>query len=279
MFRLPALLALTLLAGCATTEVTKTYTTSNGTPVTETRKGGAATYGIYTDTVKALAQAHQQERPITIDDACARGDSVCVVAVAGFLAVAAQANAANQHVEVQAPARERDGAEKFRDVALGLTALAVPLANTYQNVVLAKTNRDRDRELYGTFARIVESNNGVTRDLANAAPGIVVSGDYVTGQVGDNITGNGNATAHDTGSANSGTQVAGDLTGRDHNDGAVVGTGNRVGSPSFDNVGNGGSCAGGNGGTGGAGAEGSNGGAGGVGAGGGNCTGNGTDGG
>jgi uncharacterized membrane protein YgcG len=279
MFRLILLCLIVSLSACGTTtEVTRTYQAPNGTPITETRKGSAATYGIYTDAVKAVAQsdavrANNQRTP---EESCARGDSVCGVAVAGFNAVAAMADALGHKLDLQPPARERDGAEKFRDVALGLTAIAVPLTNTYQNIQVSRYNRDQQLAVFGTLERVIQSNNQTTRDVLTAGPTIAVGGDYVTGQVGDNITGDGNAVAHDTGAANSGTTVAGDLTGRDHNDGSVVGDGNRVDSPSFDNVGNGGnggSCAGGSGGTGGAAGEGSNGGAGAAGATGGNCSG------
>jgi hypothetical protein len=277
MFRIAVVALIVLLVGACgtTTEVTRSYQAPNGTPIVETRKGSAATYGIYTDALKAVAasEAIKANNQRTPEESCARGDSVCGVAVAGFNAVAAMADALGHKLDIQPPARERDGAEKFRDVALGLTAIAVPLTNTYQNIVTSKANKDQQIALYGTLERIIQSNNDAATIVAGSGPRIDVGGDYITGQVGDNITGDGNAVAHDTGSANSGTQVGGDLTGRDHNDGSVVGAGNRIDSPSFDNVGNGGSCAGGNGGTGGAAGEGSNGGAGAAGATGGNCSG------
>lgn len=189
------------------------------------------------------------------NDACvqqlAAFKSVTEIATA---AIGGQARGAAQ--PLPAPPRERDWAEKFHDVVIGITPLATGLGNaavTWHQSDNSVKQTAQQYQFYGTAF-------GAMRDVAQSAqPNITVGGDYVTGtqHTGDTVTGDGNATRGSSihngdaiagdGNATHGSQVgdnAGrDQTGGDHQDGSVVGDGNRIESPGpFDNVGNGGDC-------------------------------------
>jgi uncharacterized membrane protein YgcG len=184
-----------------------------------------------------------------------------------FVAQAGQGNGPPPTLAVPPPQRERDMAEKFRDVASASGNVLGVIFNAglawHQSDNAVRTSRQQ----FDFYSHAFDSMAGVA---TAAQPDITVAGDYITGhqQIGDNITGDGNA----TGSARIGDNVGRDNTGGNHADGSINGDNNRVGSPGpYDNSGN---CAAGAGGSGGStGDPGGNGGtgSGGAGAAGGSC--------
>lgn len=147
---------------------------------------------------------------------------------------------------------------------------ALPAVVTaYVGIRQAEIGRDNTQAQYSFLGNAIEALAG---SPALRAPSITVGGDYVPGQIGDNVTGDGNATR----GAQVGDNVGRDQTGGDHIDGSVIGDENRFSSPGpFD-------CTAGSGAPGAAGANGGAGsgptgagGDGGAGGNGGNCAGDG----
>lgn len=145
---------------------------------------------------------------------------------------------------------------------------ALPAVVTgYVGIRQAEIGRDNTQAQYSFLGNAIEALAG---SPAMQAPSITVGGDYVPGQVGDNITGNGNATR----GAQVGDNVGRDQTGGDHIDGSVIGDENRFDSPGPFDCTAGAGASGAAGGTG-SGSMGTTGGAGGSGGAGGNCAGSG----
>lgn len=134
------------------------------------------------------------------------------------------------------------------------------LVTGFVGVRQAEIARDNTAAQYDFLGGAIEALAG---SPALRAPSIAVGGDYVPGQIGDNVTGNGNATR----GAQVGDNVGRDQTGGDHVDGSVIGDHNRFSSPGPFDCTAGAGATGAGGGTTGAG-TGATGGAGGAG---GNC--------
>jgi hypothetical protein len=177
---------------------------------------------------QARAAREQAEQQATITaQAAGCVDDACRVAIAGFAALSARAVAAAAPAALPPAPYERDSAAKFRDVLSGLT----PLASTVVGAAVSWRQSDNSRALseaqYGFLESVVIGTANAAVEIAQAGPRVEVGGDYISGQVGDNTAGNGNATR----GSQIGDNAGGDQIGRDRNDGSVVGDGNRFVSP------------------------------------------------
>jgi hypothetical protein len=105
---------------------------------------------------------------------------------------------------------------------LGATVPA--LVTGYVGIRQAEIARDNTAAQYDFLGGAIDALAG---SPALRAPSITVGGDYVPGQIGDNVTGDGNATR----GAQVGDNVGRDQTGGDHVDGSVIGDDNRFSSP------------------------------------------------
>lgn len=138
---------------------------------------------------------------------CPANDATCIVAIAGFKALAGDDDGAAAS-QIPAPPRERDWAEKLGSVAPLIGTLATAAVSWHQ----LDTSRDVSLSQNSMVTDIVLGTAGAMADVAtNATPSITVHGNY--GDTYDNDT-----------------TVGRDQTGRDHQDGSVVGDGNRIGS-------------------------------------------------
>lgn len=105
-----------------------------------------------------------------------------------------------------------------------LGATLPSLVTGYVGVRQAEIARDNTVAQYDFLGGAIDALAG---SPALRAPSITVGGDYVPGQIGDNVTGDGNATR----GAQVGDNVGRDQTGGDHIDGSVIGDDNRFSSP------------------------------------------------
>lgn len=140
---------------------------------------------------------------------CPANDATCIVAIAGFKALAGDGDGSTTG-QIPAPPRERDWAEKLGSVAPLIGTLATAAVSWHQ----LDTSRDVSLSQNSMVTDIVLGTTGAMADVAtNATPTITVHGNF--GDTYDN---------------DSTTTVGRDQTGRDHQDGSVVGDGNRIGS-------------------------------------------------
>lgn len=197
---------------------------------------------LYAQQVQAI-RADQQARADRLAAQQAQIQSVaakctsdsCAIAVAGFAALAAAQSGQGNAQPLPAPPYERDSSAKAKDWIGALASVAVPLASAAVNWHQADANTKTQIAQYDFLGSLVSSTSSAAVAVAQAGPRIEVGGSYVTGQVGDSIAGDGNATR----ASQVGDYAGRDSVGRDRNDGSVVGDGNRIGSPGpFENVGN-----------------------------------------
>ena len=166
----------------------------------------------YTAYLQAQAAADQRDKVArgSVADAAAscNNDATCVVAVAGFAAMAMQSGSGRP--SVQPYVRQPGAFEKFGLAAIGALA---PLAQAYAAIDAGRNSVDiarigADREVAVTQAWS-QTTTGVAEAFAGLAPStaITVGGDYVTGtqHIGDSI-------GRD---AIDGDQHVGDAVGRD----------------------------------------------------------------
>lgn len=104
-----------------------------------------------------------------------------------------------------------------------LGATVPSLVTGYVGIRQAEIARDNTVAQYDFLGGAIDA---VAGSPALRAPSITVGGDYVPGQIGDNVTGDGNATR----GAQVGDTVGGDQAGRDIVRDSVIGDGNRFGS-------------------------------------------------
>jgi hypothetical protein len=219
--RLFIAITLLMLAGCASTSLTRVYEGPDGRPITETVSGSAASYSIYTEASVRVAEAQSRSAASAPVAACAPGDSVCAVAVAGFGAIAAIQ--ARQPVNLAPPPRERDFGEKARDFLTGAAAIAVPAFGAYTNLRSQEYARDEREYFYDFLGRNAEA-------YAEAGPRITVGGNYGD-TFGDNYTGRDRAetnigddfTGRDRTETNIDIGIGGDNIGRDDNENSFNG--------------------------------------------------------
>lgn len=174
-----------------------------------------------------LAREAAEREVAILEQAASCVDDTCRVAIAGFVAMASQNGNGRAPVSLPAAPYERDAAAKWRDVLTGLT----PLASTVVGGAVSWRQSDNSRAVseaqYGFLESVVLGTADAAVRVAEAGPRVEVGGDYISGQVGDNIAGNGNATR----GSQIGDNAGGDQIGGDRNDGSVVGDGNRFSSP------------------------------------------------
>jgi hypothetical protein len=198
------ILAAIALAGCATTP--------------------DANYSAY---IEANARADQQAaiaHAALADAAACNGDPTCVVSVKAMASMAVQAG--GNRAPIQQHVRQPGAAESItRDIVR-----AVPgVGNVLATIEGIKANRDIAR--YNTDGRVreLEAWGELTGRVADShssrPPSYQIGGDYVTGQVGDNVGRDQIGGNQHLGDWRTGDDVRRDTAGRDQTD---YGTGNRL---------------------------------------------------
>jgi hypothetical protein len=160
--------------------------------------------------------------------ACPVGDGTCVVAVAGFKALAQAGGTAQPAATIPAPPLERDFASKARDLLAGVSPLASALAGA------AVSYRQSDNALRTAEAQygFLSNTVGAMATVAESAqPNISVGGNW------------GDTYGNDyTGGDRTQTDIGGDSIGGDRIADSTIGDGNRADSPDIDDSYNGGDC-------------------------------------
>lgn len=185
----------------------------------------------YESYLDASRQAQQQQALAlgAISDAAAacNGDPACVVAVAGFAALAAQKSGGS---EIRPYVRQASAAER---VGIALVGQIAPLAS----MAVAWHSSDNSRDIaLGQYDFLGGVIGSVASSPALQAPSITVGGDYVPGSqhIGDDISGHvGDAIGRDAigGDQRIGDDIGRDAIGGDRIDGSNIGTDNRIESP------------------------------------------------
>lgn len=191
-----------------------------------TARAPDANYQAYVDAHERAA-VQEQTRTAQIQSAaasCPKDDGgACVVAVAGFAAIATMSAGGKPQLEQYR--REPSAAER---IGLALVGQLGPLAGAAVQWHQADASRDTAREQYRYLDHVLSGAVTGMRDVATSAqPNITVGGNY--GNTQTTTIGPGY-----TGGDRSETNVGRDQTGGNHQDGSVVGNDNRVGSPSDD---------------------------------------------
>lgn len=231
--KLIILLLLAALAGCAATP--------------------DANYDAYLSEVRASRQEKVMERKGIADAAasCA-GDATCVVAVAGFAALAAQSGGQGQQI---APYQRQAGAAERIALATigalpGLGQVFAAIDSGRNAVDIARIGAQRDIGIAGQWSGAITGTAGafagVTSDVANAFAGLPpttqVGGDLISGtqHIGDSIGRDAIGGDQHVGDAIGGDAVGGDqrhgddigrdVIGGDRIADSNIGDDNRIGS-------------------------------------------------
>lgn len=142
----------------------------------------------YTAYLEARQAAQSQEaatlRAISDASASCAGDAACVVAVAGFAALAASNKAGNSHIQTYQ--RQPSAAER---VGLALVGQIAPLASAAVAWRSSDNSRDIALGQFDFLGGAIGALAGSAALTPPAAPSINVGGDYVPGQqhIGDAI--------------------------------------------------------------------------------------------
>jgi hypothetical protein len=233
--RTPAFIMATTLVACA-----MLLTACAGAPRVD------PSYQAYLEATQRSAQQEQLSRTAVADAATAcAGDSTCVVAVAGFAALAVQSGG-QRGASVQPYTRQPSAWERFGVAALqtlpGLGQVFAAVRAGDNNVAIARIGAEREAAVTNAWSA---TTTGVASAFAGLPPSISVGGDYVPGSqhIGDAIGGDRIDGSQHIGDAVGGDRIGrdaigGDAIGGDRIDGSNVGDGNRIGSPGpWDNSG------------------------------------------
>ncbi len=193
-----------------------------------------ARWQAYAQITAASAEAQRQsaaEQSAQFDKlaaACPAGDGTCVVAVAGFKAMAQSGGTAQANNQIPAPPLERDFAAKARDLLAGIS----PLASTLAGAVVSYRQSDNALRTSEAQYGFLSNTVGAMATVADGAqPNISVGGNW------------GDTYGNDyTGGDRSETNIGGDSIGRDRIADSTIGDGNRANSPDIDGSYNGGDC-------------------------------------
>lgn len=193
-----------------------------------------ARWQAYAQITAASAEAQRQsaaEQSAQFDKlaaACPATDDTCVVAVAGFKALAQSSAAARATTPIPAPPFERDFAAQARDLLVGISPLASTLAGAAVSYRQSDNAVRTSEAQYGFLSNAVDAMATVAD---GAQPNISVGGNW------------GDTYGNDyTGGDRSETNIGGDSIGRDRIADSTIGDGNRADSPDIDGSYNGGDC-------------------------------------
>lgn len=203
------------------------------TACSSTASRNDARWHSYAQITAASAEAQRQsaaEQSAQFDKlaaACPASDGTCVVAVAGFKALAQQGGTPPAAASIPPPPLERDFAAKARDLLTGITPLASTLAGAAVSYRQSDNATRTAEAQYGFLSNTV----GAMATVADGAqPNISVGGNWGD-TYGNDYTGGDR------------TDIGGDAIGGDRISDSTVGDNNRADSPDIDGSYNGGDCA------------------------------------
>lgn len=205
MIRILLLVAALMLCACATTKGS-VGVDANG----EVRsiEGVDPNFALYVDAQRAVLAQQQATLTAFATLAAACTDARCVENVSSNAAIAALGGA-GRGGEVRQYVAQPSGWERF---GLALVGQLSPIASAAVAWHASDNQTKTNAAMYDFLGGVVESGAGAAAAIANAGPRIEVGGDY-------------------TGGDRSEVSAGRDITGGDHQDGSVVGDGNRFESP------------------------------------------------